>query len=67
MFEGHEDIVAQLLAVLGVDVNKPDNDGQTPLWWAAHKGQEDIIHKLPAVQGVDVNKFDKCEKTPLWD
>ena len=34
--KGHEAVVKALIEA-GADVNKADNDGRTPLYWAAQK------------------------------
>jgi len=49
----------------GVDVNKPDNKGKTPLWWAIYIGDIEIA-KLLLEKGADVDKPDNKGKTPLW-
>ena len=36
--EGRDQIVTQLLALPGIDVNQVATDGRTPLWWACAEG-----------------------------
>ena len=55
----------QLLAIDGVDPNSKDNNGQTPLSWAAEKGYEVVVKQLLATDGIDPNFKDKCGQTPL--
>ena len=52
--EGHEAIVRALMEA-GADVNKPWDDGATPLYIAAQKGHEAIVRALIEL-GADVNK-----------
>jgi len=40
---GSPSCVLEMLKDSRVKVNEPDNDGRTPLWWAAHDGPLDII------------------------
>jgi len=47
---------ALLLSTPGIDVNKVDNDGQTPLWLAAYNGQPETVQALLAAPGIDVNR-----------
>ena len=50
----------------GADVNKKDNDGMTPLNYAAVFGEKEIVELLLA-NGADVNVKDKDGVTPLFD
>jgi ankyrin repeat protein len=47
------------------DVNKADNVGRTPLWWAAENGHEAVVKVLIAA-GADVNKSDNYGRTLLY-
>ncbi|KAF2192994.1 ankyrin, partial [Zopfia rhizophila CBS 207.26] len=59
--------VELLLAKDDVDPNCKDNDGQTPLWWAAANGHEMVVKLLLAKGGVDPNSKDsEYGRTPLW-
>ena len=49
----------------GVDVNKADKDGSTPLYEAASLGRTECV-KLLIASGADVNKADKEGRTPLY-
>ena len=53
---GHLDIVQSLLEV-GADVNKRDEDHQTPLYHASVGGKVEVA-KLPIEHGADVNSPD---------
>ena len=59
--------MGQLLATPGIDVNLVDNDGWTPLLWAACEGHEGIVGQLLAVPGINVNVVDDDDDgwTPL--
>jgi ankyrin repeat protein len=53
---GNIDEVERLLAVPGIDVNKPDVYRFTPLIMATETRQLPIVERLLAVPGIDVNK-----------
>jgi ankyrin repeat protein len=55
--------VAHLLAQ-GADVNTQDDDGLTPLHWAAKEGNQDIV-KLLIAWGADVRVKSRKSLTPL--
>jgi len=55
-----------LLERNGVDPNKPDLVGRTPLSWASSSGHEVIVRMLLERNGVDPNKLDSAGRTPLW-
>ena len=42
---GHENVVG-LLIELRADVNKADNGGVTPLYWAARDGHRNVVEML---------------------
>ena len=48
----------------GVNVNKADEDGWTPLLWASSKGRM-VITKLLLNKGANINKAEDCGWTPL--
>ena len=62
--DGLVDDVEKLLAS-GADVNKPDEDGDTPLAYASMEGRTDVVRLLLAVKDIDVNKADDDRYTPL--
>lgn len=57
--------VGPRLVELGVDVEKANDSGTTPLIAACKWGQMDIV-KLLVELGVDLNKSDEEGKTALW-
>lgn len=61
---GMDGMVNMLLAKTGVDPNFKDNEGWTPLQWAAENGHEAII-KLLLAKGADPNSKDNIGWTPL--
>ena len=48
----------------GVDINKPDINGNTPLHWATFNGHQNIVEYL-IDHGANVNQPDNRECTPL--
>ena len=61
--KGHKD-VAELLLANKAEVNAKDNDGATPLHWAAHNGHKDVAELLLANKA-EVNAKDNDGETPL--
>ena len=53
-----------LLTCDGVDPDKPDSNGQTPLWWATRCQDVEMVRILTQA-GANPNKADKDGKTPL--
>ena len=47
------------------DLDAVDDDGRTPLTWAAYNGHERVVKALLATTKVDVNSKDKYGWTPL--
>ena len=47
-----------------IDPDKPDQDGRTPLWWAAWVGQEGVVKLLLGRDDVNPDKPDKSGLTP---
>lgn len=45
-----------LLSTKGIDVNKGNKDGMTPLWKAAYMGEPETVQALLAAPGIDLNK-----------
>jgi len=56
--------VVQSLIGRGADVNKSNNDGRTPLYWASCCGHLEVVRALLAA-GADVNRRDNRGNTPL--
>ena len=53
---GNIDRVRELIAA-GADVNQQNNDGWTPLHWAAYNGHQEVVQALIAA-GANVNQQD---------
>ncbi|KAH0536220.1 hypothetical protein FGG08_006887 [Glutinoglossum americanum] len=63
---GHDVVVKYLLEREGVDVNRKDGDGRTPLSWAAERGHLEITKLLVGRESVvDVNNKGRNGRTPL--
>lgn len=58
-------MVRLLLEREGVDPNNSDNNGGTPLFYAAGFGREGAV-KLLLQRDVSLNKPEKEGRTPLW-
>ena len=54
----------QELITAGVNVNQPDHDGSTPLYWAAVYGRQAVVQTLIAA-GATINQTDIIGLTPL--
>jgi ankyrin repeat protein len=63
----HTSLLSQLLDSDKIDVDSKDDDGRTPLWWAAQNGHDEAILMFLLDTGkVDVDLKDKNGRTPLW-
>jgi hypothetical protein len=60
----HDRIVRQLLKKDGIDLNAKDNNGRTPLSWAAENMNDQIVRQL-LKDGIDLNSKDNNGRTPL--
>jgi len=49
----------------GVDINKANKDGFTPLYIASQEGHLDLV-KLLIEKGAEINKIGKVGETPLY-
>jgi len=54
--EGLENCVKTLLKQKAIDINLPDADGRTPIWWAASEGRDKVVKILLEEKSIDVNK-----------
>ena len=61
--QGDVDAVKQFI-VAGEDVNAKDNNGVSPLHYAAYYGEKEVAELLIA-KGADVNAKDVNDETPL--
>jgi ankyrin repeat protein len=59
-------IVQLLLEREGVDADSKDENGQTPLSWAAAKGHEAVVRLLLERESVDADSKNEYDRTPLW-
>lgn len=59
------EMVKLLVAIPGVNANRVDTDGMTPLLTAITLGRPDMLNILLGMSGVDVNLSGKNGKTPL--
>lgn len=50
----------------GADINQGDQDGRTPLWWAAFCGHTIKVTSYLLSRGPDVSKPDNKGRTPLY-
>ena len=62
---GIGEITAKLVEVESCDINKIDDTGNTPLFWAAWNGHKGVVKILLGRDDVDPNKSVKCGQTPL--
>jgi len=62
---GAEMITSDLLALLPDSADLKDEDGRTPLSWAAEEGHEGVVRLLLERDDVDVNSKDERDRTPL--
>ncbi|RYP90107.1 hypothetical protein DL770_003799 [Monosporascus sp. CRB-9-2] len=61
---GEDEVIDVLVLELKLDVNQPNNSGETPLHIAASQGNVKAMERLMA-QGADINKADQSGDTPL--
>ena len=54
-----------LLGAPGIDVNRMDKIGRTPLRWASFNGHAAVVKLLLGAPGIDVMRADKQGQTPL--
>ncbi len=62
---GYLEVVRSLIG-RGVDVNRSDDQGKTPLYSASYWGHLEVVRALLAA-GADVNKSDNDGVTPLYE
>jgi hypothetical protein len=48
------------------EINSRDNDGRTPLLWAAARGHEAVVRLLLDTGKADIDSKDRAGLTPLW-
>lgn len=57
--------VQVLLSPGKIDANRKDNNGRTPLSWAAALSLEDIVRVIVEVEGIDISARDMDDQTPI--
>ena len=62
---GHEAVAKLLVENYKVNPNSEDNDGRTPLSWAAGNGHKDVAKMLIETGKVEVDSTDYNSWTPL--
>ena len=62
---GHVGAIEKLLAVPGIDVNKPNGDGSVPLHVASYEGHAGVVKQLLGATGIEVNQLNGGGITPL--
>ncbi|SPN99015.1 uncharacterized protein DNG_02054 [Cephalotrichum gorgonifer] len=65
--KGHLESIKLFLGVAGIDVDaaNDDEDGRTPLSWAAEEGHADVVRFLLGTGQVDVDTQEECGLTAL--
>jgi len=46
--------------------NSVENDGESPLWWAAYMGYEEIVALLIGREDINPNLAGMCGQTPFF-
>jgi hypothetical protein len=54
--EGYVGCVEILLKTKAIDVNQPDKEGATGLWWAVIRGHYKVVEILLKIKGIDKSK-----------
>jgi len=57
--------VSEFLQHPGIDVNRPDAQGMTPLLYACENEHSEVVQVLQQHPGIDINKADKQGYTPI--
>lgn len=63
---GHLPIYRILAGLERIDMNKPDKQGRTGLFWASFRGRSEIVWEMLGDKGVNVNQANLQNETPLW-
>ena len=63
---GHINVLNALLSHTGVNVNRPKNDGTTPLYIAAYKGNSTIVRRLLMHPEISMNQESINGAVPLF-
>ena len=63
-YEGRLADLSEYLQAHPDNLNRPDNDGRTPLHWACSSGKADIVTFL-LHEGANVNSEDDTNWTPI--
>ena len=62
---GDAEAVRAALETNGVDINKTDEDGYTPLYLACRDGHLEVVNALLSTDGIEINQAAKYGRTPL--
>ena len=62
---GLQVIVKLLLTEDSMDINFKDNEGRTPLWWAAKGGHSEVVKLLLVKDSIELDPKDCKGRTPL--
>jgi len=63
--KGRLEVVKLLLGVPGIEVNRANKDGETPLDIASEEGHAEVVKLLLGAPCIDVNPADKSGTTPF--
>ena len=64
-FNGHVDVVSQLLQQRDIDINQKNWSGNTALSLACRMGHVDVVSRLLKHRDIDINKTNQFDDTAL--
>eukprot|EP00039_Didymoeca_costata_P005256 m.79992 g.79992 ORF g.79992 m.79992 type:complete len:1068 (+) comp12735_c0_seq1:196-3399(+) len=62
---GHENVVALLLADKKINLNATDKHGNSALMWASEKGYKGVVSQLVTAEGLNLNAVDQEGRSAL--